>query len=564
MENLKLRWAVVIAATALGLFWLAPNFVDKETSWLPKKKIVLGLDIQGGLHLVLGVDVKAVVHERTARLAKDLENTFRTDNIAVPSVTLANNEEIVIAASGDAVAKVKKVIDDNYGNVLQIIDDDDGKVHVKYYDAYIIDMKKQIVDQAIEVLRNRIDEFGVAEPNISAQGEDRILVQLPGVKDAAQAKELINRTAKLDFRLVSNELDGKLEQMVLEAENAHNIKLGGEDGLTYPEYFKKINEVLKDKLPPNTRIYFEKLGNAVSLEAGRRPYLLRLDSTLSGDLLDDAMITQGQFGEPKVSFSLNVEGTAIFKKMTEENVGRQIAIVLDDVVNSAPVVNEPIPSGQAQISLNTAGGYDNTMKEAKIIVTALRAGALPAALQQLEERTVGPSLGGDAVEKAKNAAVVGTVVVFIFFALYYRVGGVVADIALMLNFLLTLAILSSLGATLTLPGIAGLALTVGMSVDANIVIFERIREQLRAGLPQTAALKDGFANSYSAVLDSNITAILTCIVLAYYGTGPIRGFAVSLMTGITCSMFTAVFVSRVILDTLIVKFNMNVFSVKRA
>lgn len=566
IQNLRRRWIITIVVFFIGVIYCLPNFTAiSEKSFLPKTKMTMGLDIQGGIHLVMGVDVDTVVEERTVRMARSLQADLKDQNIeGVTATPVSDNKEISLTYTDKAVAeKVKDRINTGYPSMLQVLNDDGKTITVSYYEAYVLQMKKDIVEQAIEVIRNRIDEFGVSEPAISAQGTDRILVQLPGLKDAAGAKDLINRTAKLDFRVVSTDVGGdKLQSMINEAEAKGSYKLGV-GGLTYNEYIKRLNVDLKDQLPPLTRIVFEKLESADSLEAGRQPFLVKTDSNLGGDQLEDASVKPDQYGKPEVAFQFSPEGRRGFADLTEKAAGGFIAIVLDDVVKSAPSVRERIDSDSAVITLGSRN-YDQTLKEAQFIATSLRAGSLPAALTQLEERTVGPSLGADAVKKAGNAAVVGTALVLLFFAVFYRGGGIVADIALLMNFMLTFAILSSLGATLTLPGIAGLAVTVGMSVDANIVIFERIRDQLKLGMSQEAALRDGFANSYSAVLDSNITAILTCIVLAYFGTGPIRGFAITLMTGIICSMFTAVFVSRVLLDTLIVRWKLNVFPEKRA
>jgi len=563
MLNLKARWAVILIVLAIATYWLLPSFIKfEESSAMAKHKLVLGLDIQGGSHLVMGVDVQAVVQERAIRTAKNLEAEFKDNGIQVLGVTttgeVKTNIEVQVAGASQK-EQVLKLVQDRYGSTLQVIESKDNIIRLNFFEATMIEMKKQVLNESIEVIRNRIDEFGVAEPSIVAQGENRILVQLPGIQDSARAKELINRTAKLDFRIVSHELPGeKLAQLISEAEKKGAYQLGGEKGLGYAAYVKKINEDLAAQLPKNAKVVFEKMDSAATLEAGKQPYVVMTDTNLSGKDLEDAAVRPDEYGKPEVTFSFTVEGRKQFAEITGRAAGGQIAIVLDDVVKSAPSVKERIDSNSARITLGASRDYNATLNEASFIATALRAGALPAALEQLEERTVGPSLGADSVKKAGNAAIAGTLIVLLFLAFYYRSAGLVADIALSMNFFLTFAILNSLGATLTLPGIAGLALTVGMSVDANIVIFERIKEELQKGASQAAALREGFANSYSAVFDSNITAILTCIVLAYYGTGPVRGFAVTLMTGVICSMFTAVFVSRTILDTLIVKLNMNI------
>jgi preprotein translocase subunit SecD len=568
VENLKMRWAIVVTATLVGGLWMWPNLRPvAENSWLPTKKLTLGLDIQGGLHLVLGVDTESVVKEKTLRMVKNLEAEFKSEQIPISSLRIADDKTHTIEvgyASADEKKKINDYLDRVYSTVLQILSDTDQKFVLRYYDAYVSETRRQIISQAIEVIRNRIDEFGVAEPSIAAQGSDRILVQLPGIKDAARAKDLINRTARLDFRALSKELDQqKIDGLVAEAETAGKFKLGGEGGLTYQAYVKTLNEALKGKLPAGTRVVFEKLDNAVSLEAGRRAYLIKMDSNLSGDNLEDAFVGYDEYGKPQVNFRFNLEGRKLFAEITGANVGNQMAIVLDEVVKSAPNIQERIDSDQARITLGSSTDMQKTLDEAQLIATSLRAGALPAALEQLEERTVGPTLGAESIAKGQKGAAWGAGLVLAFMIFYYGIPGLVASVAILLNLLFTFSALTSLGATLTLPGVAGMALTVGMAVDANIIIFERMREELARGVNQMAAIRDGFGNAMSSILDSNITTILTCVVLVYFGTGPVRGFAVSLSIGIMVSFFTAVFVSRLMLETLVAKFGMTVMKPKK-
>ncbi|MES2855621.1 MAG: protein translocase subunit SecD, partial [Bdellovibrionota bacterium] len=399
-------------------------------------------------------------------------------------------------------------------------------------------------------------EFGVAEPSITAQGTDRILVQLPGIKDASNAKDLINRTARLDFMMVSTEMkQADLEKLVSDAETAGNFKLGGE--LRYSQYVDKVNEALKGKIPANTVVYFEKPENVANLETGRIPYLLRTDDIVTGDRLTNAQVSMDQYGKPVVHFTFDPIGTREFGALTTRNVQQNMAIVLDKVVKSAPNINEPITGGSGQITLGGGRDQNASLNEAKLIATSLRAGALPAALEQLEERTVGPSLGADAIRKGEIATLIAAALVFAFMILYYRTFGLIADLALSLNLLLTMAILSSLGATLTLPGVAGLALTLGISVDASVIIFERIKEEKRKGISLIAAIREGYDKAFSSILDSNLTSIGVCVVLMYFGTGPVRGFAVTLLTGLVITTFTAVFFTRTVLDWLTVKLKMN-------
>jgi preprotein translocase subunit SecD len=555
-DNLKFRWYVTIAITIVGLLYILPNLTDSSKfSWLPNKKLTMGLDIQGGIHLVMGVDVATVIKERTTRMVKNLQADFTDSKIAFQSVDEVDGEEVTIKISSTELDKIKTRLNEGYGTVLQVTEESQGQVTVKFFDAYILQMKKEIVDQAIQVIRNRIDEFGVAEPSITAQGTDRILVQLPGIKDSAGAKDLINRTAKLDFRVVSNEMDPvKLEEAIKSAEEKGNFKLGV-GHLGYQEYIKRLNADLKNQLPAMTRIVFEKLENADSLEQGRRAMLVRTDVALNGSELEDAAVRPDEYGKPEVTFQFSVDGRRLFAELTEKAAGGFLAIVLDDVVKSAPSVKERIDSESARITLGSGRDYNATLKEAQFITTSLRAGSLPAGLTQLEERTVGPTMGADAIAKGERATLIACLFVFAFMLAWYKGMGLVADITLAMNLLLTVAGLSAIGATLTLPGVAGLALTVGMAVDANIIIFERIREEFLRTQNTLSAVRKGFDSAFSAIFDSNITTILTCVVLIYFGTGPIRGFAVSLTIGLIVSLFTSVFVARTLMETAAKNFN---------
>lgn len=555
IESIKWRLVVVIVSIGLGIAWILPNFVDFKDGdwWFSKKKIVYGLDIQGGLHLVMGVDTHGVVVEKTARLMRIIKDELKTKNVGVENIDVDHEDKtqlkVVLKTDAD-VKELHDLIAGQYPGTVQILETKGQEVVLRYFDHVIKEQKHQIISQVIEVIRNRIDGFGVAEPSIAAQGSDRILVQLPGIKDAVRAKELINRTARLDFRIVSTEMDqGKLSTLISDAEKAGGYALG-KDNLAYTAYVKRLNDDLKGKIPENCRVVFQKPDAVATLEAGKIPYLVLMDTDLTGDQLEDASVRPGEYGEPEVTFSFSPDGRRRFSEITEKNVKKQMAIVLDEVVQSAPVIQGKIASSSARITL---GGrdYQKSMNEANFIATALRAGALPASLEQLEERTVGSSLGADSIAAGKKATVIGAFLVFLFMLVYYRTLGVVADIALALNVMFLLAILTSLGATLTLPGVAGIALTVGMAVDANIIIFERIKEEMRKGASTVVAVKDGFGNAFSSIFDSNMTTIATSIILMYYGTGPVRGFAVSLTIGLVTSMFTAIFVSRVLIDILL-------------
>lgn len=570
--NLSFRWRwFIIAFIFFGsLIYVLPTFVKVGPDWIfTKQKINYGLDIQGGLQLVMGVDVKNVIAERIKRTSFSLKKDFEDRGLKVEQPKVGDDNLIQLAAASPADAeKVEKFLEKDYGTLLQVIKRDGNNFTLQLLETRAQEMRKQIVEQSIEVIRNRIDQFGVSEPSIAAQGSDRILVQLPGLKDAAQAKDLINRTALLHFRPVYNKGEyadqGKGRQLLMgiiaEAEKAGGYTLGkdkeAKGGLKYSDYVARINQDLKAKLPPNTMIVFGKDESAVDIQAGRVPHLVETDNDLSGGDLEDASVRPDQYGNPEVNMSFGPEGRQKFAEMTEKNVGNQVGIILDDILQSAPQVRNKIPNGQAVITMGRSN-YQETLKEAQFIATTLRAGSLPAALEQLEERTVGPSLGSDAVNDAQFAGLIGVGLVFLFMIFYYRTLGVVANLTLIFNILIILAALSGLGATLTLPGIAGIVLTVGMAVDSNIIIFERLREEFRKGSSAVAAVRDGFANAFSAIFDSQITNAAACVILMYFGTGPVRGFGITLLIGTIASLFTAVFVCKTLVDLLVIKFKVQ-------
>lgn len=564
MEGLRWRSILAVLGLAAAIVWVLPNVVHfGEKAWWPsKQKLNYGLDIQGGLHLVMGADVDGVVKESTIRLTTAMKAEMQKDQVPFVDIKSEKPEQgevqIQVAQTADK-AKVEKFLADKYSTVLQIMGTTDTAVTARYFDSYLNDYKNRVIQQAIETIRNRIDEFGVAEPSISQQGANRILIQLPGMADAEKAKQLINTTAKLDFMIVSTEkTPQEIQALVAEAEKAGNYTI---DSLKYSDYVARVNADLKDKLPEKSVIYFEKAANAASMSVGAIPFLLKTDTDLGGGALDDAYVGYDQYGAPQVSLSFNAAGANKFADLTGNNVGKQMAIVLDKVVKSAPSIRDRIAGGQAVVTLGGGRDRNQMMDEAKMISTALRAGALPASLEQLEERRVGPTLGADAIAKAKMGSYVGAALIVIFMLLYYRSMGAVASVALGINVLSIFALLTSFGATLTLPGIAGIALTVGFAVDANVLINERIREELRLGHGIKVAIKEGYHRAMSAIIDANVTTAATAVVLLYFGTGPVRGFAVTLLIGIVTSMFANVFVSKVIVDTLVYKFNLKKLSV---
>jgi preprotein translocase subunit SecD len=559
MENLKTRIWLAIAGIVLIAVFLMPNFINTEKVWWPTdRKLNYGLDIQGGLHLVMGVDVAGVVRESATRQVASLKVEFEREKIAVSDIVLTAPDAGEFEIKTTEVDRVKELMDTRYSTMLQMLNRTDSSLKYHYYESYLTDFKQKVIQQGIETIRNRIDEFGVAEPSIQQQGTNRILVQLPGMADADRAKQLVNTAAKLDFMLVSNQVPPNLTELIANAETAGNYTM---KDMKYSAYVDRLNKDLAGQIPENTMVLFERSENAQTIESGRIPYLLQTNTNLGGDALTDAFVSFDQYGVPEVALRFNPAGTNAFRDLTTANVGRQMAIVLDKVVKTAPNIQTAIGNGEARITLNRSGNRDQSLNEAKMISTSLRAGALPAALEQLEERRVGPSLGADAIKKAQMGTLAGAFLIFLFIAIRYRTMGIISDLVLGLNITAVLALLTSLGATLTLPGIAGIALTVGFAVDANVLINERIREELAKGTSFLFAVKEGYNRAMSAILDANITTAATAMVLLYFGTGPVRGFAVTLLIGITTTMFANVFVSKVIVDVLTTKFGVKKLSV---
>ena len=566
IENNKIRWLIVLFFVLLAGAWMLPNFYTfkKEQWWVSKEKLIYGLDIQGGLHLVMGVKTDEAIQEKLTSLSADLKDRITSAGLEVTEVKPLKNQtgQIHITLSKEEDQdKAKEVIKKEYtgsllgGTALRILSEPDkNQLVLGYNEVELIRLRKNIASQVVEVIRRRIDEFGVSEPVITVQGEDRVLVQLPGVKDSARARNIIQKTARLEFRLVNPEVPTTdLTKWVQDVEKEKGYSLSLQ--LPYPDYVRKINEDLKDKIPENHFLVFQRAESSLSLLTGKVPVLVRTDSGVGGESLQTAFVSADEFGNPEVAFQINVTGRKTFSDLTGNNLKKPLAIILDKELKSMPIIQSRI-SDRGSISLGRGANQD-IQEEAENIATVLRAGALPARLVKMEERTVGPTLGRDSIEKGKKAGLLAGLLVIIFMFIYYRVLGLVANVALCLNMLCLLALLTSLGATLTLPGVAGIILTIGMAVDANVIIYERLKEELRKGSSLVLAVRDGYRYALSAILDANITTAIVCAVLMSFGTGPIRGFAITLFCGIITSIWTAVFVSRTILNTLIRRFNLK-------
>jgi preprotein translocase subunit SecD len=503
---LWLRIAVVVAVIAASGVLLWP----RDLRGRARQPINLGLDLQGGIHLVLGVDLDRGMENVLDRAAGDVRMALQRKGLGAQVTRQGRSGLLVQLASPAAVGDAQKALADFAEFETRTVDQAAGRLELVLPEKAIASRRAAFVDQGLKVIRNRVDQFGVAEPTIQRQGDNRLLVQLPGVQDPARAKALIGKTAVLEFKLVDDEADPR--------------------------------KAVESGPPPGTEVLYGRRVDPATKVETRVPYVVRRETLLTGDLISEATVRISEVGEPYVSLTFNSTGGRIFGEVTEKNVGRGLAIVLDGNVHSAPVIRERIPSGQAQIS----GGF--TMDEASDLAIVLRTGALQAPVQILEERTVGPSLGADSIRKGIASTVAGAIAVFLFMVVYYRLAGAIADVAVGLNLLILLAAMAWFQATLTLPGIAGIVLTIGMAVDTNILIFERIREEFRLGKTVRAAIDAGFRRAFTTVIDTHVTVVVSGVILYQFGTGPVKGFAVSLMIGIVASLFTAVFFTRLVFD----------------
>jgi preprotein translocase subunit SecD len=497
---LWLRIGLVVAVIAGSIWYLYP----------PAQAINLGLDLQGGIHLVLGVDVDKALENVVERSASDIRAALEKKGIGSQVTRQGPLDLVVQLTSPQASEEARKVLADFPAFTTRTSDASTGRFVLTLTDAEQSRLRDFAVRQAVETIRNRVDQFGVAEPTIQRQGENRILIQLPGIQDPARAKALIGKTAVLEFKLVDDTAD--------------------------------VEKALAGSPPPGTEVLWERRTNPQTQAETKVPLVVRKRVLLTGDLIQNAEVRISDSGQAYVSVTFNSVGTRIFGEVTEQNVGKRLAIILDGNVHSAPTIQERIPSGQAQIT----GGF--TPEEARDLAIVLRAGALPAPVQILEERTVGPSLGRDSIRKGVYSTLAAAAAIFLFMMVYYRLSGLIADLALVLNLLILLACMAAFHATLTLPGIAGIVLTIGMAVDTNILIFERIREEFRLGKTVRAAIEAGFKRAFTTVIDTHVTVVVSGVILYQFGTGPVKGFAVSLMIGIVASLFTAVFFTRLVFD----------------
>jgi len=529
IKSLRFRAILILVLLVICLVYLLPNVVELEGVWrkyLPSDKIHLGLDLKGGMHLLLALDTNKLMEHMLDRKFNQLKDGMIREGIRFMGLD-KGTDRITVIVKADQRDKFYNLIGKELPDMkaaLSKTEGDNVTLDLSYSDKEVMSLKDNAIRQALETIRNRIDQFGVSEPVIVQQGENNILVQLPGIKDPERALELIGKTAQLEFKLVDEENAAKADTGVI---------------------------------PEGDELLMMKARNRDTGVVMTTPILVKKQTLLTGDTLTDARVRiGGEFrNEPYVALEFNGEGARVFDRITGENVGKRIAIILDNVVYSAPVVRERISGGKASIT----GGF--TAEEAKDLAIVLRAGALPAPVNVIQNITIGPTLGQDSIRQGVRAAILGGLLVIFFMVFYYRASGIVADIALFLNLIYLLGAFTALSATMTLPGIAGIILTIGMGVDTNVLIFERIREELRLGKTVRAAIDGGYSKAWVTIFDAHITTLITTFILFIFGTGPIKGFAVTLAIGIIINLFTAVFGSKTIFDWILVKYKPRSLSI---
>lgn len=523
------RGILVVAFLLLSAVYMTPTLITKLPSWwsgvLPKDKIHLGLDLQGGSHLVMEVDTTKAIEGALDLIATDLEDSLTDQTLRFKRIARVGADKVQLTLYDKGTAETAQaMIKKKYPEMELLPQFEEGGfnvIQIRMDEKVATDRKDKAVSQALETIRNRIDQFGVSEPIIAREGLANIVVQLPGIKDPKRAIELIGKTARLEFKLVDENVN---------------------PALATPGSLPEDDELLMEKrIDPTT--------GAVS----EIPLVVKKKAMITGDLLTDAQVRiDSQFNQPYVAIDFNSTGARLFDQVTAANVGKRFAIVLDNTIYSAPVIRERISGGSAQIS----GSF--TDKDAADLSIVLRAGSLPAPVKIVQNVTVGPSLGQDSINKGLMAGLIGVLLVVVFMAIYYKACGLVANYGMVLNVIYLMGSLAALGATLTLPGIAAIVLLIGMSVDSNVLIFERIREELRLGKTARAAVDSGYDKAFLTIMDSHVTTLITAAVLFQFGTGPVKGFAVSLSLGIIINLFTSLLATKAVFD-----FVLNRMSVKR-
>lgn len=560
------KFTLTICALIFGLCYTIPTFFPKIlTTFLPANKINLGLDLKGGLSLSLDVETNKAVQDSIARAITAAKEAAHVSGIDTGKFQVNENFSVVLEMTNpeNVQAFQKKVLEQTM--LLLFGKYEQGKIFFEPNKKVIAEFQTQIMRQAVNTIRNRIDQFGVAEPNIFQSGNNRIVVELPGMTDVERAKQLLGNTAQLDFRIVSNLLPTEtLNEYISQAKTALNIDAND----TQTEIYPKISQWLRDKnkIPQNFTILVQKIYGSDPSNLGETvatiPYLVEAHPKLTGDMIEDAQAgqsTENYVPTYIVSLKFKPIGAKLFGDLTTEASKpdyktHQIAIVLDGNVQSAPGVNNgPILGGNAQITMGGGRLGDKQMREAQDLALVLRAGALPATIKIVEERQIGPSEGAQNIRSGIISTTIAAMIVILLMLFIYGLSGIVANVAMFLNILLILAFMALVGATLTLPGIAGIVLTMAIAVDGNVVINERIREEIRSGLGQKQAFYKGYRTSFRTLIDAHITSAVAGIVLVMFGNPTVKGFAVTLLCGIVCTLFTSYYVTEVIGQWLIEK-----------
>jgi preprotein translocase subunit SecD len=537
LKGLKWKFIIYIGITVFAILLLLPTVTSQLPSWfmkvIPTEKIHLGLDLQGGMYLLLGVDADKAVESYLEQIRSNLADNLKEQGVPVGKIERAKidvkgeKQEAILLEFSGAKEKVDRLLSSRDFSMLQQMPSTEEvgiwRLQLVLDSRITENTKKDAIDRALEIIRNRIDQFGVSEPEITRQGTDQILIQLPGIKDPQRAIDLIGKTALLEFKLMDEE--------------------------------GNVDEALKGRIPEGDILLYERAVDPQTGAERKTPYLLKEKTLMTGEYIKDAHVAFDQYHRSDVSMEFTDSGARLFEQITGANVKKRLAIILDNNVYSAPQIQEKIAGGRAQIT----GRF--TLDQAKDLAIVLRSGSLPAPVKIFEQRVVGPSLGQDSIYKGIVSVLISAAIVVLFMIFYYRVAGMVADIALVLNMILVFAVLAVFRATLTLPGIAGLVLSVGMSVDANILVHERIKEELRWGKTLRAAIDQGYHRALSAIVDSNVTTLLAAVFLYQFGTGPVRGFAVTLFWGIAANIFTAILITRSIFDFLTLKVKIRKLSI---
>ena len=525
MKILSLKRIIVIIVLIFSVVYSLPTFFSETPNWLTSlnaKKMNLGLDLKGGVHFLMEVDLDEVVSSKSKKLSSDIRSQLRKEKVRYVNFDHQLTDINIEFINNDNYKKAEKLIKNNYQETFEITKISDAKMNITISDKTLNELRIAAIKQNTTTLRNRVNELGVAEPIVQQSGKTRIVVELPGIKDTTRAKEIIGATATLEFKMVDEDSDPYA------AESSNQTSL-------------------------SSKLYYDDTG---------QPVLLKRDVILTGENIVDASSGFDRNSRPSVNITLDNPGAKRFANITDENIGKLMAVLFIESKSEQKIIGGEskritkkyekiisIATIQERLSKSFQITGLDSPKQARDLSLYLRAGSMAAPMYIVEERTIGPSLGADNIEKGKISVIIGLILVLFFMVYYYRVFGLFANSALIINILLIVSIMSLIpGATLTLPGIAGIVLTVGMAVDANVLIFERVKEEIRNGSTPLASIELGYKKAFSTIADANITTLIASIILFIFGTGPIKGFAVTLSIGVICSMFTAIIVTRILAD----------------